>query len=80
MNFEHRAKNFIGSVSRAVGSDLVDYEFAEDSVILYFSTKIPSEYRTPIKALARTFLPECSFKVNSRRGLVTLRQKYMSHT
>tara|TARA_B100000131_G_scaffold166520_1_gene160989 strand:+ start:12335 stop:12568 length:234 start_codon:yes stop_codon:yes gene_type:complete len=63
----------IGSISRAVGNDLVEYETTEDNTyVLKMWPPISQDNKRLLVQIVKDFLPKAKISINKRAGTVTI--------
>ena len=65
-------KSFVGSISRAVGNDLIDFVDHDDHVTLLMWPPISPDNKTLIKRIAKIMLPGCRVNLNMKSGRVSV--------
>ena len=65
-------KSFVGSISRAVGNDLVDAVVHENRLTLMMWPPISPGNKDIIKSIARLMVPGCRVNLNMRKGKVEI--------
>lgn len=68
----------VGSLSRAVGNDLVSYEeFEENTYVIKLWPPISQHNKTLLKDFVTDYIPRATVRINRKKGLikVTLRSR-----
>lgn len=70
MNSDHYIKTLIGKLSRAMGSDLAHYTFADSELVLYFKFPTESRDRKLLRQIISGHLPRNRVKFDKKSCMI----------
>ena len=74
-NMDKTFIRLVGSLSRAMGNDLVDYKIYDDHYTLKIWGDIPTDSKNLVREIIREEMPKTTVRIESRKGLVTITKK-----
>ena len=75
MDFKHDAHKLLGIFSRAMGSEIIDYQLNDDGMTIFTHHRISRPDARLIKDIARAYAPHYSSRVNTKKREIIVRPK-----
>lgn len=69
---QEAVRTFVGSMSRALGNDLIDYVDHKDHLLLLLWPPIAKDVHKLIKGIAKSSFPDCVIDVKNKQGRIEI--------